>query len=288
MRLSISAAAAPHLGAEALDAACRARGLDGQEVVAGEVATRVRVVAIRRESLGAARAVAPIAAGLEVPVSVPAAVVPLEALPALAEVFAGARLLLAHGTDPDEARALARAIRDAGAPPSLGLAWDVRPSTEDLGRASAVLAASLDLLGLVRLHGGGPEQRDQDGRGVGPLFVDLALSRYVGPIVLCPSAPEALPRWAAWLASQRSAGCGHRVDARTLVVDVRGVEPRDRLETILGAYRSLAPGDTLRLTVDHDPSCMDFTLRATEPEGSFTFRTLEHGPEVWRAEVTRR
>ena len=29
-------------------------------------------------------------------------------------------------------------------------------------------------------------------------------------------------------------------------------------------------------------------IRATEPEGSFVFRTLEHGPEVWRAEVTRR
>jgi uncharacterized protein (DUF2249 family) len=66
------------------------------------------------------------------------------------------------------------------------------------------------------------------------------------------------------------------------------VEPKDRLDTILGAYHALVPGGTMELTVDHDPSCMYYTLEATEPEGSFTFRVLEHGPEVWRAEVKRR
>ncbi|MBI2393053.1 MAG: DUF2249 domain-containing protein [Deltaproteobacteria bacterium] len=71
-------------------------------------------------------------------------------------------------------------------------------------------------------------------------------------------------------------------------VDVRDVEPKDRLETILGAYRVLRAGATLRLTVDHDPSCMYYMLSATEPEGSFTFRKVDDGPEVWSAEVTRR
>lgn len=70
-------------------------------------------------------------------------------------------------------------------------------------------------------------------------------------------------------------------------VDVRGVEPKDRMDTVLSAWRSLARGSTMRLVVDHDPSCMYYTLRATEAEGSFDFRSLEHGPEVWRAEVTR-
>ena len=71
-------------------------------------------------------------------------------------------------------------------------------------------------------------------------------------------------------------------------IDLEHVEPRNRLETILGAYKSLAHGATLKLTVDHDPSCMELTLRATEPEGSFEFQTVEHGPEVWRAEVVKR
>lgn len=71
-------------------------------------------------------------------------------------------------------------------------------------------------------------------------------------------------------------------------LDVRPVEPKDRLEAILGAYEALAPGHTLELTVDHDPRCMYYTLRATRGEDAFTFAYLEEGPETWRVEVTRR
>ncbi|MCB9565362.1 MAG: DUF2249 domain-containing protein [Kofleriaceae bacterium] len=184
--------------------------------------------------------------------------------------------------------ALAEAIDATGDPASLGIAWEVRPSAERLTDATALILAAGDRLGLVRLHGGGPEQRDQDGRGVGPLLAELALSRFQGPIVLCPSDPARLPRWRAWLGSTTSAGCGHGKDPRRLDLDVRDVEPRDRLAAILDAYRALGPGATLHLTVDHDPSCMYYTLEATEPAGSFEFRTVAHGPEVWRAEVTRR
>ena len=69
---------------------------------------------------------------------------------------------------------------------------------------------------------------------------------------------------------------------------MRDVEPRDRLDTILGAYRTLIPGATLHLTLDHDPMCMYYTLDAMEPAHSFAFEIVEHGPEVWRAEVTKR
>ncbi len=71
-------------------------------------------------------------------------------------------------------------------------------------------------------------------------------------------------------------------------IDVRPVAPRDRMETILDAYRELAPGGTLHMTFDHDPSCMYYTLQATEPEGSFAFDRLEDGPEVWRVDVRKR
>lgn len=70
-------------------------------------------------------------------------------------------------------------------------------------------------------------------------------------------------------------------------LDVRPVEPRDRLEAIMGAYEALAPGGTLELTVDHDPRCMYYTLRATRGEDAFSFEYLEEGPETWRVEVTR-
>ena len=71
-------------------------------------------------------------------------------------------------------------------------------------------------------------------------------------------------------------------------LDVRPVEPRERFETIMGAYDALAPGATLDLVVDHDPKCMYYTLEALRGADSFTFEYLEQGPEVWRVEVTRR
>jgi regulator of cell morphogenesis and NO signaling len=80
---------------------------------------------------------------------------------------------------------------------------------------------------------------------------------------------------------------GQRSEAMTTLLDVREVAPKDRLQTILGAYSSLAQGALLQLTVDHDPSCMYYTLAATEPQGSFSFDVTEHGPELWRAEVKK-
>ncbi|HET8657058.1 MAG TPA: DUF2249 domain-containing protein [Longimicrobiaceae bacterium] len=71
-------------------------------------------------------------------------------------------------------------------------------------------------------------------------------------------------------------------------LDVRPVEPKYRLETIMGAYDSLPAGGTLSLTVDHDPKCMYYTLDAMHGSDSFTFEYLENGPEVWRVEVQKR
>lgn len=75
----------------------------------------------------------------------------------------------------------------------------------------------------------------------------------------------------------------------TLVsLDVRPVEPKDRYERIIGAYEQLAVGDVLELTVDHDPQCMYYTLRATRGEEAFSFAYLEKGPETWRVLVGKR
>jgi uncharacterized protein (DUF2249 family) len=71
-------------------------------------------------------------------------------------------------------------------------------------------------------------------------------------------------------------------------LDIRPVATKDRMDTILGAYRGLTPGETLHMTFDHDPSCMYYTLEATEPAGSFEFDRLENGPEVWRVDVRKR
>jgi len=303
MSLAVTSDVAPDWTLAERDAACRARGLDGQELVIdpavdlATLAARVqasgaRVVALRAHALTArdAAMLAATSAAFGVPVSVPLDAVAPAVVPSLAATFArgGGRLLLAQRTDLEAMVALAEVIHATPDGAALGIAWELRPSTERLTDAGAIIFAVRDLLGLVRLHGGGPEQREQDGRGVGALLADLALTRVAAPIVLCPSTPARRPDWCVWLASRKRVGCGHGKDPRRLDVDVRDVEPRDRLETILGAYHRLGPGATLHLTVDHDPSCMFYTLDATEPPGSFEFRTVEDGPEVWRAEVTRR
>jgi uncharacterized protein (DUF2249 family) len=71
------------------------------------------------------------------------------------------------------------------------------------------------------------------------------------------------------------------------VLDVRPVAPKDRYETIIGAYEALVPGDRLELTVDHDPTCMYYTLKATRGDDAFAFEYLEQGPEVWRVRIRK-
>lgn len=71
------------------------------------------------------------------------------------------------------------------------------------------------------------------------------------------------------------------------VLDIRPVAPKDRFETIIGAYEALAPGADLELTVDHDPTCMYYTLKATRGDDAFEFHYHERGPDVWRVRVRK-
>lgn len=75
--------------------------------------------------------------------------------------------------------------------------------------------------------------------------------------------------------------------ATATTLDVRDVAPKYRFEQIMGAYRQLAPGETLALIVDHDPTCMYYTLKADYGDDAFRFDYLEHGPETWRVHVTK-
>ena len=71
-------------------------------------------------------------------------------------------------------------------------------------------------------------------------------------------------------------------------LDVRPVEPKHRFETIMTAWEKLRAGDELRLTVDHDPKCMYYTLVVDHGEDSFSFEYLESGPIVWKVKVIRK
>lgn len=302
MGLSLSTIASPNDDLLAFDTAARARGLDGIELTITDEtdvealgssvrSTAVRVVALRVESGRSLESLARLSGELGVPLSVSverSVVLSAGELDELSKVFARAKakLLLGCTTDLLQVTALVSKLRELSEQSSVGLAWELRPNTEDLKSCGAVLLATHEHLGLVRLYGGGPEQRDQDGKGVGPLFVDLALSGYRGAIVLVPSGAEVIPRWHEWLTSRKIAGCGS-THSLAHEVDVRNVEPKDRLGTILGAFTALPPGETLHITLDHDPSCMYYALEETQPAGSFAFKKLDGGPETWAAEVKK-
>ncbi len=70
-------------------------------------------------------------------------------------------------------------------------------------------------------------------------------------------------------------------------LDVRPVAPKDRFALIMGAYETLPQGESLELTVDHDPECMYFTLLGTRGPEAFAFAYAERGPVVWRVTVTK-
>lgn len=70
-------------------------------------------------------------------------------------------------------------------------------------------------------------------------------------------------------------------------LDIRPVEPKHRFDRIMTAYERLAEAETLELTVDHDPKCMYYALRATRGDGAFAFDYVENGPETWRVRVRK-
>jgi regulator of cell morphogenesis and NO signaling len=73
---------------------------------------------------------------------------------------------------------------------------------------------------------------------------------------------------------------------KELELDVRALTPPLRHRVIFQALDALAPGQTLRLINDHNPSPLSFQLRATRP-GRFAWVAGERGPEVWSAAITR-
>lgn len=70
-------------------------------------------------------------------------------------------------------------------------------------------------------------------------------------------------------------------------LDVRAVAPRDRYDRIIGTYEALDVGSEMELTLDHDPACMYYTLKATRGDDAFSFEYLDRGPEVWRVRVRK-
>ena len=76
------------------------------------------------------------------------------------------------------------------------------------------------------------------------------------------------------------------MNGKEIVLDVRGMPPRERHPKIFKAWEELPIGDALRLVNDHDPKPLFYEFRA-ERGGEFEWTPLECGPETWSVEIKR-
>ena len=74
--------------------------------------------------------------------------------------------------------------------------------------------------------------------------------------------------------------------AKLVEVDVRSLPPRERHPRIFRTFDGLAGGEAILLINDHDPKPLYYTF-AAERAGTFEWRYVEEGPEVWRVEIRK-
>lgn len=232
MRLGLSSTAAPSWSADALFAACRARGLAALELVEGDAhgldrnarpAELSRLVALARAygvELCAFRATRPEDDGLAALSTGTGLLVILhgeDAIGTASELrIQGARVAVAvRGRDPDAVRRVVALGFD--------IAWDADASQGEVGApAREILEAAGERLVHVRLLGGGPEAVMHEGKGIGELMGRMTLARYGGPVVLAPSSTRYRVVWQSWLDRRSGWGCGSKESADDLVTLVAG------------------------------------------------------------------
>jgi uncharacterized protein (DUF2249 family) len=78
-------------------------------------------------------------------------------------------------------------------------------------------------------------------------------------------------------------GCRHPAAG---VLDVREMAPEISHPKIFETFDALEPGASFLLVNDHDPSPL-FHQFTFERAGTFHWRYLEEGPDVWRVEIAK-
>ncbi|HJX12477.1 MAG TPA: DUF2249 domain-containing protein [Dehalococcoidales bacterium] len=63
-------------------------------------------------------------------------------------------------------------------------------------------------------------------------------------------------------------------------LDIRSIVPPRRHELIMEKWQALPPGDTLRITNDHDPRPLRYQFEA-EYKGKFAWQYEQQGPQDW-------
>ena len=69
-------------------------------------------------------------------------------------------------------------------------------------------------------------------------------------------------------------------------LDVREIPPHERHPRIFAALRALEVDEAMELVNDHDPRPLYYQIQSVMP-GSFAWRYLATGPEVWHVQIVR-
>ncbi len=70
------------------------------------------------------------------------------------------------------------------------------------------------------------------------------------------------------------------------VIDVRQIPPPMKHPTILSTFMALKSGETMTIVNDHDPKPLYYQFSAEFP-GTFEWKYVESGPQVWQVTITR-
>ncbi len=74
--------------------------------------------------------------------------------------------------------------------------------------------------------------------------------------------------------------------AQAIGLDVTWAPPRGRRSRIFRTFDGLPPGAMILLATNYDPKPLHDAF-AAERVGTFEWRYLEDGPEVWRVEIRK-
>lgn len=69
-------------------------------------------------------------------------------------------------------------------------------------------------------------------------------------------------------------------------IDVREIPRSERHPRIFGMLNMLSPGQSMLLTVDHEPVPLHHHLQTMFP-GLFGWEYLQSGPDLWRVQIER-
>ncbi len=76
------------------------------------------------------------------------------------------------------------------------------------------------------------------------------------------------------------------MEKKTVVLDLRSLQPFERHEKIFEVWDNLACGETLQIINDHDPKPLHYQYEA-EYKGRYGWENVKNGPKDWIVNISK-